>query len=218
MVSAPYNWRAKLPSIKWHFCAPRRMVPPKSDSSLRTSVLPSAFCHSVIKPTTGCGQVRSNSEEFAWLMPATWRANSMSATCIPKQIPKYGILFSRAYLAVRILPSTPREPKPPGTKIPSKPFKISTPLVSTSCESMYLIFTVKRFLNPACFKASFTDLYASGNSVYLPTIPMVTSPVGLACWYNTCSHSDKSASGQVKWKRLQMKSSKPWDFKSAGIW
>ena len=90
------------------------------------------------------------------------------------------MLFSRAYFAVRIFPSMPRSPKPPGTKIASKPFSNSTPRVSISCESINLMFTVKRFFKPPCFSASITDLYASGNSTYLPTIPIVTSPAGLA--------------------------------------
>ena len=47
----------------------------------------------------------------------------MTATCIPKQIPRYGILFSLAYSAVVIMPSIPLCPKPPGTKIASTPFK-----------------------------------------------------------------------------------------------
>jgi len=45
-------------------------------------------------------------------------ANSMQANCNPKQIPKNGILFILAYLIASILPSIPRWPNPPGTKIP----------------------------------------------------------------------------------------------------
>ena len=40
-------------------------------------------------------------------------------TCMPRQIPKNGILFSLAYFIARILPSIPRIPNPPGTTIPS---------------------------------------------------------------------------------------------------
>lgn len=43
-------------------------------------------------------------------------ANSITAICIPKQIPKYGTLFSLAYLAARTMPLTLRCPNPPGTK------------------------------------------------------------------------------------------------------
>ena len=51
--------------------------------------------------------------------PATWRANSLTATCIPRQTPRYGMPDSRASLAAAILPSNPRPPKPPGIRIPS---------------------------------------------------------------------------------------------------
>ncbi|VDO13769.1 unnamed protein product [Brugia timori] len=62
----------------------------------------------------------SNSVELAPLIPQTFRANSITAHCIPRQIPKNGILFSRAYLHTAIFPSTPRPPNPPGTTIPLK--------------------------------------------------------------------------------------------------
>ena len=52
-------------------------------------------------------------------MPATWRANSLTATCMPRQMPRYGIPCSRAICAAWILPSQPRPPKPPGIRIPS---------------------------------------------------------------------------------------------------
>ncbi|CRG03205.1 Uncharacterised protein [Streptococcus pneumoniae] len=61
----------------------------------------------------------SNSAECAPSKPKTLRANSTVANCIPKQIPKYGTLFSRAYLIDEILPSLARKPNPPGTRIPS---------------------------------------------------------------------------------------------------
>lgn len=37
---------------------------------------------------------------------------------MPRQIPRYGTSFSLAYLAARIMPSTPRMPNPPGTRMP----------------------------------------------------------------------------------------------------
>ena len=67
----------------------------------------------------------SNSDECAPVKPHTLRANSTAASCIPKQIPKNGTLFSRAYLIVVILPSTPRSPNPPGTRIPSASLRYS---------------------------------------------------------------------------------------------
>ena len=68
---------------------------------------------------TGCGVSGSNSLEFAPSSPATWRANSTTATCMPRQIPRYGMPFSRANRAAAILPSMPRIPKPPGISTPS---------------------------------------------------------------------------------------------------
>ena len=44
--------------------------------------------------------------------------NSTNVSCIPKHSPRYGILFSLAYLIAQIIPSIPRSPNPPGTKIP----------------------------------------------------------------------------------------------------
>ena len=40
------------------------------------------------------------------------------AICIPKQIPRKGILFSLAYLIAAILPSVPLLPNPPGINNP----------------------------------------------------------------------------------------------------
>ena len=62
-----------------------------------------------------------NSVELASLMPTRLRAASRHAICMPKQMPKYGTLRSRANLAARILPSEPRSPKPPGTRMPLTP-------------------------------------------------------------------------------------------------
>ena len=63
---------------------------------------------------TGYGVSGSNSVEFAPSMPTTWRAKSAAAICMPRQIPRNGISFSRAIRAASILPSMPRTPKPPG--------------------------------------------------------------------------------------------------------
>ena len=49
----------------------------------------------------------------------TFLAKATIANWNPKQIPKYGILVSLAKFAVLIIPSLPRLPNPPGTKIPS---------------------------------------------------------------------------------------------------
>ncbi|GAH69426.1 unnamed protein product, partial [marine sediment metagenome] len=54
--------------------------------------------------------MESNSELFAPSKFITFRASSITAHCIPKQIPKKGILFSLAYFTVSILPSIPLFP------------------------------------------------------------------------------------------------------------
>lgn len=71
-----------------------------------------------INMTMGVLVSGSNSVLFASCRPRTDRAYSMTAICIPRQMPRYGTLFSRAYLAARIFPCTPRSPKPPGTRTP----------------------------------------------------------------------------------------------------
>ena len=65
-----------------------------------------------------------NSVEFAFLNFKTFLANSISDNCIPKQIPKNGILFSLANFMHCILPSVPLFPNPPGIKIPSAFFNL----------------------------------------------------------------------------------------------
>lgn len=49
----------------------------------------------------------------------TLRMNSRTAICMPRQMPRYGTWWLLAYSAARIMPSTPRLPKPPGTSTPS---------------------------------------------------------------------------------------------------
>jgi len=44
----------------------------------------------------------------------------MTAHCNPKQMPRNGFNCVRAHSIAVILPSTPREPKPPGTRTPLK--------------------------------------------------------------------------------------------------
>ena len=57
--------------------------------------------HSVMRPTSGplpsFSLYAPNSVEVASFMPSTLRANSIVASCMPKQMPRYGFLFSRAY-------------------------------------------------------------------------------------------------------------------------
>jgi len=64
------------------------MVPPRSDFSSRIFTVPSASFHSVISAITGVGVSGSNSVLLAFFRPATWRAYSMVATCMPRQMPR----------------------------------------------------------------------------------------------------------------------------------
>ncbi len=98
-----------MPSWSFTGSAPSRIVPPMSLIS---------FC-SGSRSITGNGVSGSISVEFAPSIPATLRANSETATCMPRQMPRYGILCSRAIRAARIFPSQPRPPNPPGIRIPS---------------------------------------------------------------------------------------------------
>lgn len=46
----------------------------------------------------------------------TCLAISITDICMPKQMPRYGTLFSLAYFAAKTIPFMPRSPNPPGTK------------------------------------------------------------------------------------------------------
>ena len=61
------------------------------------------------------------SVELAFSRPNMFLEYSITAICIPKQIPKKGMLFSLAYFTALIFPSIPLSPKPGATKIPFTP-------------------------------------------------------------------------------------------------
>ena len=106
----------------------------------------------------GYGVSGSISVEFAPSRPQTWRANSETATCMPRQMPRYGISSSRATRQARILPSQPREPKPPGTSTPSTP--ASSARASSSVmfsASTQRTCTRQPLWMPACLSASCTE-------------------------------------------------------------
>jgi len=135
--------------------------------------------------------------------PQTCLANSMMATCIPRQRPRYGTLFSLAYFAAEIIPSTPREPNPPGTMIPaispSSSFALSSFNVS---ESIQWRSTVARSAIPPCFNASTTEMYASCSAIYFPTKAIFTSLFGWRRESTIASQSFKFGSGQSKCRAL----------------
>jgi len=79
----------------------------------------------------------------------------MAAICIPRQIPKKGILRVRANSIAWTLPSVPRSPKPPGTRMPSTSSRCpSMPSCSIFSESIYLRYTRQSFEMPPWVKAS----------------------------------------------------------------
>src|SRR5262249_23893992 len=96
-----------------HSCPPRRMVPPSSDVTSRRSILPSRSCHSVMSAITGCGVSGSNSVLWAFANPDTARAYSITASCMPRQMPRYGMPCSRACRIALIFPHSPRCLEPP---------------------------------------------------------------------------------------------------------
>ena len=81
----------------------------------------STFTRSRSLKMIGYGVSTLNSVESASFKSQPLRANSMQAVCMPRQIPKYGTFFSRAYRIAISMPSIPRFPKPPGTRMPSYP-------------------------------------------------------------------------------------------------
>ena len=81
------------------------------------------------------------------------------AICIPKQIPRKGILFSLAYLMAEILPSVPLLPKPPGINNPETFFSFFfISLVFKLSDSILIKLTFTLFEIPPCIKASSKDL------------------------------------------------------------
>ena len=130
-----------------------------------------------MRSITGCFVRLLNSVEFAPFNPHTCLAKSIIAHCIPKHIPKNGMLFSRAYFEDKIFPSLPREPKPGKIKIPSTSLNCLLADLSLVILSVFthLIFTLALFSTPACTNDSSTLLYESISSVYLPHIAIVSS-------------------------------------------
>ena len=110
-----------------------------------------------IRSMTGWA-VAASSLEWASARPHTWRANSTTAICIPRQMPRKGTLFSRAYRTAEIFPSMPRSPKPPGTRMPSAPARSRAAFSSvTVSESTQRISTFTSFSMPPWVRASTTE-------------------------------------------------------------
>ena len=121
-----------VPFTILHGYAPSLSVPPLSICSFWSG----------IKSITLFFDVSSNSPEFASAKPHTFLAYSITAICIPRQIPRYGTSFSLAYFAAAILPSIPLLPKPPGTISPSQAESISAAFFSVTVSlSIHFIST-----------------------------------------------------------------------------
>ena len=99
---------------------------------------------------TGYGVFLLNSVLFAFSNPQTLRANSITAHCNPRHIPKKGTLYLRAYLHDKIFPYDPLEPKPGSSKIPSIEPKIRSASLSDFISSVatHLTFTLASFSTP----------------------------------------------------------------------
>ena len=67
-------------------------------------------------------------------------------------------MFSRAYWAARIMPSMPRPPKPPGTRTPPQPARLSRMFSAVRVsESTQRMVTVASWAVPAWCRASTTE-------------------------------------------------------------
>ena len=82
-----------------------------------------------------------------------------TAICMPKQMPKYGTLRSRANSAAWILPSEPRSPKPPGTRMPWTFSRYGDgSSFSKTSDSIHSSLTLTRLAMPPWYSASISDL------------------------------------------------------------
>ena len=125
----------------------------------------------------GNGVCSLNSVESASRKPQAFRANSMQAVCMPRQMPKYGVFDFRAYLIARSIPESPvcqNRREPVSRQNPAARFR-NRRFIRFS-DSSQVTFTRRLFATPACVSASRSDLYESSSSTYLPTIAMRTTP------------------------------------------
>mmetsp|Transcript_3289 Transcript_3289/g.12721 ORF Transcript_3289/g.12721 Transcript_3289/m.12721 type:complete len:282 (+) Transcript_3289:477-1322(+) len=188
---------------------PRRIVPPMC------VLLPSG-----IKMTAGFFVSGSISVECASDRPRTFRAYSITIHCIPRQIPRYGTLFSRAYLAAIIFPSVPRPPKPPGTKMPCAFLTLSQAASYLDTSSLFVSSSkslasthnkssLRSHAMELCSKALVTDKYESPKPVYFPTSAMVTGVVTASHFFARYSHCCMSGSayGSCSWDMIFLSAS-----------
>ena len=152
-------------------CAPRRIVPPRSSTS---------FC-SGSRSITGYGVSGSISVELAPSSPTTCRANSETATCMPRQMPRYGIAVLARDAAGEDLPlpaaraeAARDEHAVDLLELAPRPRRATSPRRRPSARR-----TCAPWWMPACLSASCTERYASWSFTYLPTSAISTHPVAL---------------------------------------
>jgi hypothetical protein len=99
--------------VGWSFTgsAPRRIVPPRSETS---------FC-SGSRSMTGHSVSMSNSVELAPVHPGDVAGELRHGDLHAEADPEVRHALLAGDRAARILPSMPRPPKPPGTRMPSAP-------------------------------------------------------------------------------------------------
>ena len=175
-------------------------MPPRSSIS---------FC-SGSRSMTGYGVSGSISVELAPSIPATFRANSDTATCMPRQRPRYGISRSRATWQARIFPSQPRDPKPPGTRMPSTCSSSRTASSYDMCSASTQRTRMRQpEWTPPCLSASCTERYASWSLRYLPTSAISTSSRSSLLRSVSSRHSPRSAAGTSRPSFSQTRVSRP---------
>ena len=185
---------AALQSSVWKMVRrdPSRIVPPMC------VVDPSGM-----NTTAGSGQLGTISVECACLIPSTLRAYSITAACMPRQMPKNGVPRVARVLRGENRPSVPRPPKPPGTRTPSaeRTFAQASACAagSSACvasssmpASTHTMFSLRSSM-ALCISALVTDKYESPRPVYLPTTAIVTGSVTVSHLSALCAQSSRSS-------------------------
>ena len=116
------------------------------------------FFHQVNYRVCSIGSI---SVECASVKSKTFLANSMTAICIPRQIPKNGKLFSLAYLTAMILPSTPLMPKPGATSNPSRLSKFFTYIFFCNKFTVHIYNLHLAIIHGACMNKRFQNGFIS---------------------------------------------------------
>jgi hypothetical protein len=104
--------KIKIRILQMGFCSLSLLIHELTVASHLAICSYSKIITSGMKITHGVFVVGSNSVLLAPCNFMIERANSITAICMPKQMPRYGMLFSRAYFVARIFPWTPLSPKP----------------------------------------------------------------------------------------------------------